>query len=66
LANLVAWPIAWFTMSAWLENFAYRIHVELWTFILAGSTALIIALFTVSTQAVKAALANPVEALKYE
>jgi putative ABC transport system permease protein len=66
LANLVAWPIAWLAMSQWLQNFAYRIDLGWWMFALAGGAALLIALLTVSTQALKAALANPVEALRYE
>jgi len=53
-------------MNQWLQNFAYRINIELGTFILAGVLALIIALLTVGYQAVKAAKANPVDALRYE
>ena len=66
LANLIAWPVAWWAMHKWLQNFAYRIDIEWWVFVLAGGLALAIALLTVSTQAVRAALANPVEALRYE
>ncbi|HEY5616035.1 MAG TPA: ABC transporter permease, partial [Bacteroidota bacterium] len=66
VANIVAWPIAYFTMSAWLQDFAYRIEIHWWVFALAGGIALLIALLTVSIQALKAALANPVEALRYE
>jgi putative ABC transport system permease protein len=66
LANLVAWPIAYIIMRQWLQNFAYRIDISSWVFILSGGLALIIAMVTVSTQAIKAALANPVEALRYE
>jgi len=65
-ANLVAWPIAYFAMNKWLQDFAYRINIGWWVFALAGGSALLIALLTVSTQALKAALANPVEALRYE
>jgi putative ABC transport system permease protein len=65
-ANLIAWPIAWYVMSRWLQDFAYRIDIGWWVFALAGGLALIIALITVSTQAIKAALANPLEALRYE
>jgi putative ABC transport system permease protein len=53
-------------MSKWLEDFAYRIEIGWWVFALAGGLALLIAVLTVSTQALKAALANPVEALRYE
>jgi putative ABC transport system permease protein len=66
LANLVAWPLAYFAMNQWLQDFAYRIDLGWWAFALAGGMALLIALLTVSTQAIKAALANPVEALRYE
>ncbi|MFQ5631528.1 MAG: ABC transporter permease, partial [bacterium] len=66
LANLLAWPVAWFAMNKWLQNFAYRIEISWWVFVLAGGLALVIALLTVSTQAIRAALANPVESLRYE
>ena len=66
LANLIAWPVAWYAMNKWLQNFAYRISIEWWVFALAGGLALVIALMTVSTQAVRAAMANPVESLRYE
>ena len=66
LANLVAWPIAYFAMNKWLQDFAYRIDLGGWIFALAGGMALLIAVLTVSTQAIKAALTNPVEALRYE
>jgi predicted permease len=65
-ANLLAWPIAYFAAHQWLADFAYRIDLGFWIFALAGGVALLIALLTVSTQAIKAALANPVEALRYE
>jgi putative ABC transport system permease protein len=66
LANIVAWPIAYFAMNRWLHNFAYRISIGPWMFFLAAFFALLIALFTVSYKAIKAAIANPVDALKYE
>ena len=66
LSNIIAWPIAWLAMSKWLQNFAYRIQIGWGTFILAGILALLIALITVSFQAVKTALANPVDTLRYE
>ena len=66
VANVIAWPIAYYAMSKWLQNYAYRINTGLWTFLLAGASALFIALLTVSYQAIKASLANPVEALRYE
>jgi putative ABC transport system permease protein len=66
LANLIAWPVAWVAMNQWLQNFAYRIEIGWWVFALASGVALLIALLTVSTQAIKAALANPVKSLRYE
>jgi putative ABC transport system permease protein len=65
-AFIVATPLAYFAMNRWLQDFAYRIDIGWWVFALAGGLALLIALLTVSTQAIKAALANPVEALRYE
>ncbi|MGD8778587.1 MAG: FtsX-like permease family protein [Ignavibacteria bacterium] len=66
IANIIAWPVAWYLMNRWLENFAYRIELTLWIFLLAGIIGLIIAIISVSLQAIKAALANPVDSLKYE
>ncbi|MCD4693623.1 MAG: ABC transporter permease [Calditrichales bacterium] len=65
-ANIFAWPVAYYAMNKWLENFAYKIEIGWWVFILAGGIALIIALLTVSCQAIMAATANPVESLRYE
>jgi len=65
-ANLIAWPIAWYAMDSWLQNFAYRIEMSWWNFALAGGIALFIALLTVSWQAIRAATANPVESLRTE
>ena len=66
VANLIAWPIAWFALNYWFQNFAYRVNIDWWVFLLAGGLALVIALLTVSTQAVRAAVANPVTSLRYE
>ena len=66
LANLVAWPVAYYFMNKWLQDFAYRINISWWIFVLAGGIALAIALLTVSFLAIKAATANPVESLRYE
>lgn len=66
LANVIAWPLAWYGMHRWLQDFAYRIQLSWWIFILAAVLALFIALVTVSFQAVKAALTNPVTALRNE
>jgi len=65
-ANFVAWPAAYFAMSRWLQGFAYRTGVGLWIFVLAGSLSLILAVLTVTFQSIKAAVADPVEALRYE
>jgi putative ABC transport system permease protein len=53
-------------MSTWLQDFAFRISLTVWPFLIAGGTALVIALLTVSYQSIKAALAHPVNSLKYE
>ncbi len=66
IANFIAWPLAWYAMHKWLQNFAYRIGMHWWIFVLAGTMALIIALLTMSWQVLHAATANPVEALRYE
>jgi len=66
VANIVAWPVAWLGMNMWLQNFAYRIHMNVWILLAAGGSALLIALLTVSFQALKAAAADPVESLRYE
>jgi len=66
IANLIAWPVAWLVMRKWLDNFAYKVNISPVLFILAGVAALLIAILTVSYQTVKAANANPIEALRYE
>jgi ABC-type antimicrobial peptide transport system permease subunit len=66
MANIIAWPIAYYFMNKWLGEFAYRIDLSIWLFVFSGGLALVIALATVSYQAIKAAIANPVEALRYE
>ena len=66
IASLIAFPIAWWAMHKWLQSFAYRITISWWVFIAAGIMALVIALLTVSFQAIRAALANPVRSLRTE
>lgn len=66
LANILAWPVAYLAMHNWLTGFAYRTTIRWEIFVLAAGLALVIALFTVSFQAVKSALINPARALKYE
>ncbi len=66
IAALIAFPIAWFAMDRWLQDFAYRIELKWWMFLLSGGIAVFIALVTVSLQAIKAAMANPVKSLRTE
>jgi len=66
IANALAWPIAYYAASKWLEGFAYRTSVDWLTLVLAGGAALLIGLASVGYQALRAARANPVEALRYE
>jgi putative ABC transport system permease protein len=66
IALIIAVPIAWFAMSKWLQDFAYRISIQWWVFIAAAVIALLIAFITVSSQAIKAAIANPVKSLRTE
>ena len=66
LANLIAWPIAYYVMNKWLQNFAYHINIGVWTFLLSAALALVTALITISFQAAKTAASNPVDSLRYE
>lgn len=66
LANMIAWPVAYYAMTHYLRYFAYRTSIGIWIFLLAGALALLVAVLTVSYQAAKAALANPVDSLRYE
>jgi len=66
LAVLIVSPVAWIAMNKWLESFAYRIGISWWVFIVAAVTTILIALITVSFQAIKAAIANPVNSLRSE
>jgi putative ABC transport system permease protein len=66
IANIIAWPVGYFMMSLWLQDFAYRISINWLIFVFAGSLSFVIALLTVSAQTIRAALANPVESLRYE
>lgn len=66
LANIIAWPLTWYAMNRWLDNFAYHISIQWWMFVLSAVLAGVIALATISFQALRAAFANPVDALKYE
>lgn len=66
IANIIAWPVAYYVMNNWLKDFAYKININLWIFLLSGIIALAIALLTVSSHAIKAAIANPIKSLRYE
>lgn len=66
IAALIAFPIAWYVMNAWLESFAYSISIQWWMFAIAGLVALLITSFTLGLQAVKSAMANPVKSLRTE
>lgn len=66
IALVIAIPIAWWAMSKWLEDFAYRVQIEWWMFAVTGLAAVVIALLTLSFQAIKAAIANPVKSLRNE
>jgi len=66
ISIVIATPVAWYFMNSWLQDFAYRVDINWWVFVMAGLIALCIALITVSMQAIKAAVANPVESLRTE
>ena len=66
LSICIASPIAWYLMNLWLKDFAYRIQIEWWIFVLAGGIAVMVAFLTVSFQSVRSALANPVKSLRSE
>lgn len=66
IATLIAWPLAWFAVHTWLQDYAYRIDISWWIFVLAGLIACLIAFLTISFQAIKAAVANPVKSLRTE
>lgn len=66
IAAVIAFPVAWIVMHRWLQDFAYRIRIDWWMFLMAALVALLIAMVTVSVQAIKAAMANPVKSLRTE
>ena len=65
-ANVIAGPAAYFGMNRWLANFAYRVHIHLWTFIISAALVVLFAMATVSYQAIRAAVSDPVDSLRYE
>ncbi|HEY2727666.1 MAG TPA: FtsX-like permease family protein, partial [Parafilimonas sp.] len=66
IAFLIATPLAWYFMNKWLQDYAYRINISWWLFLVGGIAAIVIALATISFQAIKAAMANPVKSLRTE
>jgi putative ABC transport system permease protein len=66
IAALIALPVSWFCIHKWLEDYAYRINITWWIFLIAVLVAMLIALVTISFQAIKAAIANPVKSLRTE
>jgi len=66
VANLIAWPVAWYFMNKWLDTFAYHVDMGLLVYLLAGAVAVLVALVTVSSQTIKAAMTNPSNTLRYE
>ena len=66
IAAIIAVPIAWYAMDKWLQDFAYRTEISWWIFLIAGVLSVLIAFLTVSVQAIKAAVANPVKSLRTE
>jgi len=66
IANILAWPVAWYFMNQWLDSFAYRVELNLGTFLLAGCIALMIAILTISVHTAKAAMTNPASTLRNE
>jgi putative ABC transport system permease protein len=66
IANLIAWPVAYWISRNWLQDFAFRTNLTAWLFVLSAGLAPVVALLTVSFQSIRAALANPVDSLRYE
>jgi putative ABC transport system permease protein len=66
IANGIAFPVAWWATNKWLQEYAYHIDVQWWVFVLAGMLAIVIAFCTVSYQAIRAAMGNPVKSLRTE
>jgi putative ABC transport system permease protein len=66
ISIVIACPVAWYVMNKWLQNFAYRISISWWVFVITGILTLLIVLITISWQSLRTASRNPVEALRYE
>jgi predicted permease len=66
LSSLLAFPLAWYAMHSWLQNFAYHITMSWWVFVVAGAASIVIALITISYQTIRAAIVNPIKSLRSE
>ena len=66
LGCFLAWPVAYFVMDKWLQNFPYRVSMQWWVFLLSSIAACVVALLSISYQSIKSATANPVDSLRYE
>jgi putative ABC transport system permease protein len=66
VANLIAWPLSYFALSRWLQEFPYRTDIKLWIFLGTGLMTFLVAILTVSYQSLRAALSNPADSLRYE
>ena len=66
VANIIAWPIVYYCINLYLQNYSYRVSIELWIFAAAGLLTMCIAVLTIGVQALKATLANPIHSLRYE
>jgi putative ABC transport system permease protein len=66
IANIIAWPLVYYFINVWLQNFAYRVNIGFQTLLVAGSIVIIVAFLAISYQTLRAAIANPVESLRYE
>jgi len=65
-ANIIAWPAVYYSIDLFLQNYPYKIVIDLWIFVTAGLFTMIIAILTISSQALRAAVRNPVDVIKYE
>ncbi len=66
ISSLLAFPVAWYVMHSWLQNYAYHITISWWVFVLAGAAAVFVALITISFQTIRAAVVNPITSLRSE
>ena len=66
VANIIGWPVAYYAMNQWLQNFAYRTNINIGVFLLSAVLTLVVSLGTLSFQTIKAATSNPVDSLRYE